>query len=224
MIFLGSIKTAKEFFESDKASIDGKKFFVDREVQRNIFKQNIGAIVEEGRQLIYYAGAGGVGKTALIRELENSIQDNSATSLQFKSVSYDFSFGTEMLTVLNALKKSLTDKYKMEFPFFDIGCLSYYKKCGDESGKNQIEKILRESTFCSRCKKQVNTAISQTYNARNAEKITGESIEALEYIAESTTFFRILKALVDFADERITDIQNTRNENDREYRDIMTEL
>jgi len=224
VILLGSIKTAKEFFESDKALIDGKKIFVDREFQRNIFKQNIGAIKKEGRQLVYYAGTGGVGKTALIRELENSIQNNSATSLQFTSVSYDFSFGTEILTVLNALKKSLTDKYKMEFPFFDIGCLSYYKKCGDESGKNQIEKILRESTFCSRCKKQINTAISQTYNARNAEKITGESIEALEYIAESTTFFRILKALVDFADERITDIQNIKNENDREYINIMTEL
>ena len=160
----------------------------------------------------------------IIRELENSIQGNSATSLQFKSVSYDFNFGTEMLTVLNALKKSLTDKYQMEFPFFDIGCLRYYKKCGDESGKNQIEKILRESTFCSRCRQQVNNAVGQSYNARNADKITGGNIEALAYIAESTAFFRILKTLVDFVDDRITDIQNIRNENNSEYRNIMTEL
>ena len=84
----------------------------------------------------------------------------------------------------------------MEFPFFNIGCLSYYKKCGDESGKNQIEKTLRESTFCSRCRKQITTAIGQSYNARNTDKITGESIDALAYIAESTAFFRILKILV----------------------------
>ena len=225
MILLGSINITKEFFDGDKDSIDGKKIFVDRESPRNTFRQNIGALEEKGKQLVYYAGAGGIGKTALIRELENSIQGNySATGLQFKSVSYDFSFATEMLTVLKALKKSLTDKYQMEFPFFDIGCLSYYKKCGNESGKNEIEKILRESKFFSRCKKQIDTAIGQSYNARNVEKITGESIEALEYIAESSTFFRILKSLAVFADNRITDLQNIRNENDSEYRNIMDEL
>ena len=199
---------------------------MDRETQRNIFRQNIGAIeTEKSSQLIYYAGAGGVGKTALIRELENSIQGNySATGLQFESVSYDFTFATEMLTVLKALKKSLTDKYQMAFPFFDIGCLSYYKKCGNESGKNEIEKILRESTFCSKCKKQIDTAIGQSYNARNVDKITGESIEALEYIAESSTFFRILKALAGFAEGCITDFQNFINENNPKYRNIMAEL
>ena len=83
---------------------------------------------------------------------------------------------------------------------------------------------MRESTFFSRCRKQINTAIGQSYNARNADKITDESIDALEYIAESTAFFRILKILVGFADNRITDIQNIRNENNSEYRNIMIEL
>ena len=38
MILLGSIKTAKELFESDNDLIDGKEIFVDREIQRNIFR------------------------------------------------------------------------------------------------------------------------------------------------------------------------------------------
>ena len=70
MILLGSIKTAKELFESDNDLIDGKEIFVDREIQRNIFRQNIGAINENDSQLIYYAGASGGGKTALFVNLK----------------------------------------------------------------------------------------------------------------------------------------------------------
>lgn len=70
----------------------------------------------------------------------------------------------------------------------------------------------------------MNNAVGQSYNARNADKITGGNIETLAYIAESTAFFRILKILVGFVDDRITDIQNIRNENNSEYRNIMIEL
>lgn len=109
VIFLGSIQTNANYFESVASSVDAQKIFVNRETQRQIFLENLGLIPQKGSQLIYYAGAGGIVKTALIRELEKYINGNSSRSLKYKSVSYDFTCGTEMLTVLNALKKFLAD-------------------------------------------------------------------------------------------------------------------
>ena len=54
-------------------SADLQKIFVDRKAQRNAFDENPGKILTDESRLIYYAGVGGVGKTALIRELESSL-------------------------------------------------------------------------------------------------------------------------------------------------------
>ena len=107
---MGSISRRKKTVESDTQSAESKNVFVDREDQRQVFNRNLGEVSPDGSRLIYYAGVGGVGKTALIRELENSFQ-GTAKEAKFKYVSYDFTYGTDMLTVLNALKKTLSDKY-----------------------------------------------------------------------------------------------------------------
>ncbi len=223
---MGSIKIAKELVKNDKDSTDRKEIFVDREPQRKIFRKNIGAI-GEGSQLLYYAGAGGVGKTALIRELEKYVNSDSSKSLNFKSVSYDFTFGTEMLTVLNALKKFLTDNCEgIEFTLFERGCFSYYNKCGNESGKDQIKKIWNEGKYFNKnqIRQKLGMLTQQSYNARNVDRFIDESIDAVEYMAESIPMFRLVKTAINFLDERIADIKNIRFENDESYRKFMDEL
>ena len=84
------------------------KNFVDRETQRNIFKDHITKISDEYSLLLFYSGAGGSGKTALIRELENSLFTKESI---YKYASYDFKEeGADMITTLNALKKILMTK------------------------------------------------------------------------------------------------------------------
>ena len=128
---------------------DCQKIFVDRAVPRQVFNVNIGKISPGDDRLIYYTGVGGVGKTALIRKLENSLQDASRI-IMFKYVSYDFTYGAGMLPVLNALKKLLADKYEVEFALFEKGCLSYYQKRGDEAGAMAAAKILKGSKTLKR--------------------------------------------------------------------------
>ncbi|MBQ9488162.1 MAG: hypothetical protein IJU91_10280 [Selenomonadaceae bacterium] len=220
---MGSIKINTETAVSDITSTNNQKFFVDRDSQSHVFNKKLNGVFNGGHDLIYYAGTGGIGKSALIKKLEHDLSSKS-TTLIFKSVSYDFTSGTDMLTVLNALKQLLSDKYQVEFPFFEKGCFSYYKKCGDEAGKNQIEKIWNESTVFSKFRKKLDTAGQQLYNASNAGRVMGESIAALGYIAEGIPMFRLAKFAVDFLDKRITEIQNIRLENESDYRNIIAEL
>jgi len=110
MTCLGSISRRKKTVVIETDSAVSQSFFVDRETQRDAFNKNLGEVSNDGSRLIYYAGVGGVGKTALIRELESSFQGTTKEA-KFKYVSYDFTYGSYMLTVLNALKKLSADKY-----------------------------------------------------------------------------------------------------------------
>lgn len=220
---MDSIKINKETAVSDITSTNNQKFFVDRDSQSRVFNKKLNGVFNGGHDLIYYAGTGGIGKSALIKKLEHDLSSKS-TTLIFKSVSYDFTSGTDMLTVLNALKKLLSNKYPVEFPFFEKGCFSYYKRCGDEAGKNQIEKIWNESTVFSKFRKKLDTVGQQLYNASNAGRVMGESIAALGYIADGIPMFRLAKFAVDFLDKRITEIQKIRLENESDYRSIVAEL
>lgn len=198
--------------------------FVDRESQRQIFRENLGAVPKYGSHLIYYAGTGGVGKTALIQELKNSIQENSTINSKIKFVSYDFTSGLEMFKTLNAMKKFLSDNYNVEFKFFEKGCLSYYKKCGDNAGKEQIEKIFQESTYLNRHKRKLNTAIQQSYNISNVNRVLGDSIDIAKYIAEGIPIFRIIECAIELLDKGITKLENSNLEYEGYYRNFLKEL
>lgn len=224
---MGSIKISTETVVSDINSVNQQNFFVDRQSQREIFNKNLRDVTGHNKQLIYYAGTGGIGKSTLIQKLENDLKNtltNGAISLLFKTVSYDFTSGTDMLTTLNALKKFLADNYGVEFQFFEEGCLSYYTKCGDEAGKIQIEKILQESTFLNKHKKNLDNFIKQSYNISNLNRVLGGGLGAVEYIAEGIPMFRMLQGVVGFIDDRITALEKIRRENDPIYRNFAVEL
>ena len=219
---MGVIHINTEIVKSETNSANQQKIFVDRKSQKQRFRENLGAVPHYGSHLIYYAGTGGVGKTALINELKNSVQGTINSKIKF--VSYDFTSGTEMLSTLNAMKKFLSDNYKVEFPFFEKGCLSYYKKCGDDAGKDQIEKIFRESTYLNKHKKKLKQAIQQSYNISNVNRVLGESLDIAGYIAAGIPLFKIIECGINLLDDRITDIQKMRRENDSAYRKFVAEL
>lgn len=224
MSLLGAIKTSMEAVVNVANAENQRKFFVDRISQRQRFRENLGAVPHYGSHLIYYAGTGGVGKTYLIQELKSSIQGSSTTNSRIKFVSYDFTSGTEMLSTLNAMKQFLSDNYKIEFPFFEKGCLSYYKKCGDDAEKDRIEKIFKESTYLNKHKQKLKQAIQQSYNISNINRVLGESLDIAGYIAEGIPIFKIIECGINLLDDCITDIQNMRRENDQTYRNFVEEL
>lgn len=68
------------------------------------------------------------------------------------------------------------------------------------------------------------TAIGQSYNASNANRILDESFDTLNYIAEGVPFFRVFKTAVEFLDKRITEIKNMSVENEPCHRYFFEEM
>ena len=224
---MGDIPGRKKTFESETQVTDSQNFFVDREVQRQIFNKNLGEVSTNGSRLLYYAGLGGVGKTALINELKNSVQGTSKEG-KFKYINYDFTHGTEMLAVLSALKKSLSDKYYMEFPFFEKGLLSYYKKRGDPAGMMQIENILKGSTFARKARKYIDNTLHTSYDAGTLSnvgtKVLDEGIELFDMASSAIPILKALKMTVDLIDKSIMQIEKYQLENDRNYIEVSEKL
>ena len=100
---MGVIRISTEIVTSDTNSANHQKVFVDRESQRQRFRENLGSVPYYGSHLIYYAGTGGVGKTALIHELKNSVQGTINSKIKF--VIYDFTIGTGFLQIVTLKKK-----------------------------------------------------------------------------------------------------------------------
>ncbi|MBQ7704071.1 MAG: ATP-binding protein, partial [Selenomonadaceae bacterium] len=206
---------------------DSRRFFVDRENQRDIFKQHLGQISLAGSSLIFYSGAGGIGKTALIKELENY---TSTKKQIFKYASYDFPQVTDMLSTLNALKENLISEYSAQFPLFEKGCILYYQKRGDMVSTQQIKEILNKNSVLH---KKVSSLLGTLDNVTTVAKVgntfledgTNFLSEATEVVADATVFGKFVKLGLGELDKFINRRdQKAKEANDETYRKIVQEL
>ena len=137
--------------------VSAVKEFTDRTEPRKAFWERYMKMVSEGSTIINFYGAGGVGKTALLKKLEEEINyRNKTMAIKCKYIKYDFSLGTDTREVLNTLKFQLSN-YGCEFPFFDTGNYYYSLKVGQEitppkAGRNYHG----DNNACNRYDKQGN--------------------------------------------------------------------
>lgn len=203
------------------------KCFVDRESQRSIFKEHISKISDEYSLLLFFAGAGGSGKTALIRELENSLLTKSSV---YKYASYDFKEeGTDMITTLNVLKKSLVDKYGAEFPLYEKGYIYYLQKRGDMVSREHIEDVFNRSSVLQKALGHICSTIQTLDNAniviRGGKIFVGKSLGLLDRVYDTSLLLRILKMGVVELDKIITErAQKAREKEDIVYGEIIRKL
>lgn len=206
------------------------KIFVDRESQRNVFKDHIAKISKEYSLLLFYSGAGGSGKTALIRELENLLLTKSSI---YKYASYDFKEdGADMITTLNSLKKILMVKYNAEFPLYEKGYIYYLQKRGDMVSREHIEEVFNKSSVLQKTLGHMGETIKTLDNAnmmsRGAKIFAGGSLGVLSFLDrtyDTSLILKILKMGVTGLDKLITErAQKAKEKEDVEYARIIQEL
>ena len=175
-------------------------------------------------QVIYYSGTGGVGKTALIQELEKDLIAEIDDNFQkFKYVSYNFTpgIGAEMLTVLTALKNQLFKAYGIKFPFFEEGLFDYYQKRGDVAGILQLENALKGTSF-------MDETIQHFYSMNNfghvSKNFFNESFGVVNMVSDTIPVLQVLKSCAKFVGNRIKDMQKIRLEKHPMYRANVEEL
>jgi len=135
----------------EKEKIQAARIFTDRTEPRKAFwdkynymKENINNL--DDVYIFNYYGVGGIGKSSLLRKIEKELESS-------KDKNYfafcDLETKQDVYTILKTLRISLIEKYKFDFPKFDIALLCYAKKAGDKADKEEIQSLVEKSRTLS---------------------------------------------------------------------------
>ena len=129
------IKKQFSFKSQEEVIFDGKKF-VDRESARTAFNDFVTSDDKEYNVLMYY-GIGGVGKSMLLAENEQSFQQLFPDSILFSVDLHDAGKRTIDSTLLEFVE-NCSDK-KVKFEAFNLAYTLYFSKkhAGEEYDRNK---------------------------------------------------------------------------------------
>lgn len=104
----------------------GKKF-TDREPFIAAFHNAFNTKVKDEHKLLVYYGVGGIGKTTLRKELGKRLEAEKPETV-WTAIDLDTPTYREQETALFVLRNQLHDKFKINFPSFDIAYTVYWQK------------------------------------------------------------------------------------------------
>ncbi|MCX6163614.1 MAG: tetratricopeptide repeat protein [Ignavibacteriae bacterium] len=134
-------------------SLKTEKKFTDREPFLAAFHNALATKVKDEHKILVYYGVGGIGKTCLRKELckrlETEKPDIVWTAIDFDNPSY-----REEESALFVLRNRLNEKFKINFPLFDIAYTIHWQKTHPQtpmttdnfpllSGVNIVTEIIR---------------------------------------------------------------------------------
>ena len=158
------------------------KEFADRVELRKSFWKRYEKMVQEGSILISFYGAGGVGKSALLRKLEEEVKQHNEI-LKCCYVKYDFSIGTDVCDVLKTLKFQLSD-YGCNFPLFDIGNYYYTLSIGQDIAPPKVKSMFEQIPLVQEMKKRLSKASATVGNAMTVFNTTKKFFNAATDVDE----------------------------------------
>ena len=138
------------------------KEFVGRAEPRAAFWKRYDQMIRDGTTLINFYGAGGVGKSRLLIQLVNEIdQKKKNYSEIFKNIHvlyHDFVNGTDKRAILNRWKNEL-EKVGCEFPYFETGDFYLSLKQGAKNiDKPKMKSWLEKNKWLKFVKDELNNA------------------------------------------------------------------
>ena len=150
--------------------ISAVKEFTDRVESRKAFWNRYTKMIDEGSTIINFYGAGGVGKTALLKKLEDEIKHrNELTHKKCIYIVHNFEVSTDLMEVLKAFKFQLSE-YGCTFPFFDVGIYYYSLKIGQDVTPPKAISMLEKIPWVRSMKR----------NLSNVSNVAGNAVPALK--------------------------------------------
>ena len=119
--------TPKYNFGNKETIAKRSRKFTDRENFINIFKTTLAQNNPEIHNVIVYYGVGGIGKTSLRKELIKIISSESS-GIKYATLDFDLPVYRTADNALYYLRKSLKEKYKIQFPSFEIAYAVFWQK------------------------------------------------------------------------------------------------
>ena len=136
------------------------KEFIDRAEERLDFWNIFTTMINEDVKIINFYGPGGVGKSALLRRLEEEILRQGSNYIK-----YDFSIGTDVRDVLKTFRAQLTN-YGCNFPLFDIGNYYYSLNIGQDVKAPRQPTAFEQLPWVQSLRRQLSQAGNVGGNAR----------------------------------------------------------
>jgi hypothetical protein len=112
--------------EGDVSPKAGKKF-TDREEFLAAFENALTSKIKDEHKLLIYYGVGGIGKTTLRKELGKRLEADRPETV-WTAIDLDTPTYREQETALFVLRNQLHEKFKVNFPSFDIAYTVYWQK------------------------------------------------------------------------------------------------
>lgn len=112
------------------------RIFTDREEFVEAFKEKLAIKSGDGYNVLVYYGVGGIGKTTLRKHL-GKILENDYTDIIWSFVDFDVPAYREPETALYMLRKTLKNKYKIQFPAFELAYTVYWQKTHPQTKLNK---------------------------------------------------------------------------------------
>lgn len=117
-----------------------KKIFTDRVEAKELLWNTIDK--QSQINIINYHGMAGIGKTSLLNQLINEIEQNRK---DIKTVYIDVENFSTPIETLYSIRNLLMGKYKISFKKFDMALITYYGKMGKNQNSPEIKDIIESS-------------------------------------------------------------------------------
>ena len=134
-----------KYTDAKKKNAQAVKKFTDREEPRNAFRRALDeAMLDKTNKIrvLDFYGLGGIGKTALLAELEKILCNEYS---KVKYVIMDFATVVDLgdtLEILRMMERTMREKYGFTFPFFDLVAYTYERKLGKLATRTELESIV----------------------------------------------------------------------------------
>jgi len=143
-----------KFVGQKHTQLKATKVFTDREEPRQTFWRKFEDLTNDDSgkiSVISYYGFGGIGKTALLRHLNEELRAKYPSSpsivIDFDHLISGLKYNT--FDILRYIEHELKDKYKFSFPIFDLVAYTYEIKQGKEATKPALKSIFDENESLS---------------------------------------------------------------------------
>ena len=129
--------------------------FTDRLEPVHAFKRRFEKVKLDNSTIITYYGAGGVGKTSLLKELVKKVDDIESTPYEeVFYVQHNFENKLDTRQILHSFKTQLSENFGCEFPLFETGDFCHAIKNGRidvpaHEERSYLRKFLSENSYLS---------------------------------------------------------------------------
>lgn len=142
-----------KFIQDDDVFINIKatKEFTDREEPRKVFwntydKMKIEMATQNAIHVISYYGFGGIGKSALLKKLDEEVKEKAPKSkIEFLDFEKLADSNNNLLDILKVIRQDLKENYNFSFPIFDLVTYVYETKMGKTATKPELNSIFDEN-------------------------------------------------------------------------------